>query len=200
MNILGFWERNEGQLVATIGGILIAIIAAYLTYLLSLYQINKKEKDAYQGLLYTLHVELYWQNHHFELLKKTLYRLKITSIQNKKFVFESTPMQFDLTIIEKGLLNVIDYKYYNYELVALLTSYINQIRDINHFLDFKNASDLLNNLNDKPDIEQLIAGYFNDLNIEYINKTQPVISRIRKIIENELKNYPKEKMVFKENT
>jgi len=54
-------------------------------------------------------------------------------------------------------------------------------------------------LKDEPEIEQRIADYFNVLNNEYINKTQPVISDIRKLIENELKDYPKEKIVCSEN-
>jgi len=199
MTKLNFWERNEGALIGAIGGLLIAILAAYLTYFFSVRQAQKKEKDAYLGLLYTLHVELYWQNHHFDLLKKTLVKLKSASIENNSFVIESSPMQFNLSIIETGLLKVIDYKYYDYRIVALLTSYLNQIRDINYFLDFKNANELIHNFNDKHEIEQRIADYFNVLNNEYVNKTQPVISDIRKLIENELKDYPNEKMVCAEN-
>lgn len=199
MNKLNFWERNEGDLIGAMGGLLIAILAAYLTYFFSVRQAQKKERDAYQGLLYTLHVELYWQNNHFDLLKVTLDKLKDASIENKSFVLESSPMQFNLSIIETGLLKAIDYKYYNHEIVALLTSYLNQIRDINYYLDFKNANMLLHNLADKQEIEQRIGDYFNVLNNEYITKTQPVISDIRKMIENELKDYPKDKMVCAES-
>lgn len=84
------------------GGLLIAILAAYLTYFFSVRQAQKKERDAYQGLLYTLHVELYWQNNHFDLLKVTLDKLKDASIENKSFVLESSPMQFNLSIIATG--------------------------------------------------------------------------------------------------
>lgn len=199
MNELNFWERNEGELIGAMGGILIAILAASLTYFFSIYQTQKKEKDAYQGLLYTLHVELYWQNNHFDLLRKTLDKLKVASMVNKSFVLESSPMQFNLSIIETGLLKAIDYKYYNHEIVAFVTSYLNQIRDINYYLDFRSANDLMLNLNDKQEIEQRIADYFDVLINEYINRTQPVISNIRKLIENELKDYPKEKMVCSES-
>lgn len=199
MDKLSFWERNEAALIGAIGGLLIAILAAYLTYFFSVCQTQKKEKDAYQGLLYTLHVELFWQNNHFELLRKTLDKLKVVSIENKSFVLERSPMAFNLTIVETCLLKIIDYKYYNHKIVVLLTSYLNQIRDINFYLDFKNANDLLKNINDKKEIEQRISDYFNVLNKEYMDKTQPVISKIRILIENELKDYPKEKMVFIES-
>lgn len=199
MSNLSFWERNEGDLVGSLGGIFIAIIAAYLTYYFSVIQAQKKEKDSYHGLLYTLHVELYWQNNHLILLIKTLDILKAASLENKSFVLESSPMQFNLSIIETGLLKIIDYKYYDYKIVALLTSYLNQIRDINYYLDFKNANMLLRNLNDKQEIQTCIEDYFNVLNNEYINKTHPVIIDIRKLVENELKDYPKEKMIREEN-
>ena len=195
-SLLSFLQRNEGQLVGTAGGILIAFLATYLSYRYSGYQNRKKEKTHYQGILYTLHVELYWQNIHFDLLVKTLENLKIVSIQNKSFVIEDSPMQFDLTIIEKGLANIIEYKNYKHELVALLVSHLNQIRSINQFIDFKNVSTLNKNLQEKKIVEKSIEGYFDTLSKEYINKTQPGISGIRKMIEDELKDYPKDKMVF----
>ena len=39
-----FWGENEGTILATLGGIFIAIIAAFLTFMFSQYQISKKEK------------------------------------------------------------------------------------------------------------------------------------------------------------
>lgn len=199
MNKLNFWERNEGELIGSLGGLLIAILAAYLTYFFSEQHALKKEKDAYQGLLYTLHLELYWQKNHFVLLRKTLDKLKTASIEKQSFVLESSPMQFNVSIIETVLLKVIDYKYYDYKIVALLTSYLNQIRSINYFLDFKNAKELMHNLNNKQEIEQRIVDYFNVLNNDYIDKTQSVIPDIRKLIEIELKDYPKENMVCAES-
>ncbi|MEI6062380.1 MAG: hypothetical protein WCR72_16895, partial [Bacteroidota bacterium] len=198
--LLSFLQRNEGQLVGTSGGILIALLATYLSYRYSRYQASKKEKTRYQGMLYTLHVELYWQNLHFDLLIKTLESLKIVSIQNKSFVLEDAPMQFDLFIIEKGLANIIEYKNYKHELVALLVSHLNQIRSINQFLDFKNVSALNNNLQVKKCVEKSIESYFDTLSNEYINKTQPGISVIRKMIEDELKDYPEDKLIFAERS
>lgn len=189
-----FWVRNEGQLVGTIGGVIIAILAAGLTYYFSQRQIDKKEQNAYNGLLYTLYVELYWQDHHFVLLKETLSKLEFVSIKNNEFVLQEAPMQFDLSITEQVLLKSIDYKHFNHDLVALLTSYQNQVRDINYFLDFNKASYLLRNLNDDVEKKKRISDYFSVLKNEYINKTQPVIADLREIIKNELKDYPKEKL------
>lgn len=194
-----FWERNEGTLLGTLGGILIAILAAFLTLMFSQYKISKKEKENYQGLLYTLHAELYWHDHHFKLLKNTLLKLKTASIKKQEFVLLNSPMQFNLSITETILLKAVEYKHYKHELIALLTSYLNQMRDINYFLDFSNANELLIKTENGINNGEIISDYFTVLENQYIEKTQPVISDMRKIIESELKNYPKEKMVLTEN-
>ncbi len=209
---MSFWTRNEGQLIGTAGGVLIAILAAFLTYYLSNKQANKKEKeamkkemkkekDAYQGMLYVLHVELYWQNHQLDMLKNTLEKLKITSLEEKEFVIENPPTMFNFSIVEKCLDKIIEYKDYKHELIVLVVSYINQIKDLNYILDFRNARKLMSKIvNDKTfDIEKQIEIYFNTFNIEYIDKAKPNISMIRNIIEKELEDYPSEKMIFKES-
>lgn len=211
IDFMKFWNRNEGQLIGTAGGILIAILAAFLTYYLSNRQVNKKEKEAmekemkkekekYEGMLYVLHVELYWQNHQLDMLKNTLDKLKTTSIDKRKFVIENAPTEFNLLIVEKCLDKIIDYKDYKHELVVLLVSYINQIKELNYILDFRNARELISNMgkDETLDIEGRIEDYFNTFNAEYIEKIKPNISTIRQIIEEELEDYPREKMIFKE--
>lgn len=195
---MNFWARNEGQIIGTIGAGIVAILAAFLASWLTQRQINKKDKNEYQGLLYTLHVELNWQNNQFELLKKTLERIESISIENQSFVLTNAPMQFDLSVTEQCLSKIIDYKQFNHGLVALLTSYQNQIRDINFYLDFKNANEVLINQQDTQDIDSRIEDYFNVLKSEYINRTQSAISDIRKLIESELEDYHKNKLILKE--
>jgi len=161
----------------------------------------KKEKETYQGMLYVLHVELYWQNHHLDMLKKTLEKLKITSLDKREFVIENAPSEFNLLIVEKCLDKIVDYKNYKHELVVLLVSFINQIKELNYILDFRNARELMSKLgkDEALDIEGRIEDYFNTFNVEYIEKAKPNISMIRQIIEKELEDYPKEKMIFKES-
>lgn len=209
---MNFWTRNEGQLIGTAGGIIVAIIAAFLTYYLSKRQANKKEKeemkkkmkkekDAYQGMLYVLHIDLYWQNHQLNMLKKTLEELKITSLDKREFVIENAPSEFNLSIVEKCLDKIIDYKDYKHELIVLLVSYINQIKDLNYILDFRNARELMKKMDKDEafDVEKRIEDYFNTFDVEYIEKAKPTISMIRQIIEKELETYPREKMIFKES-
>ena len=209
---MNFWTRNEGQLIGTVGGVLIAILAAFLTYYLSNIQANKKEKDAmkkemkkeketYQGMLYVLSVELYLQSHQLDMLKKTLEKLKITSLDKREFVIENAPSEFNLLIVEKCLDKIIDYKDYKHELIVLLVSYINHIKELNFILDFRNARELMSKLgtDETLDIEGRIEDYFNTFDVEYIKKARLNISMIRQIIEKELEDFPREKMIFRES-
>ena len=101
--------------------------------------------------------------------------------------------------METSLIKIIEYKNYNYELLALLTSYLNQLRDINYFLDFRTTNELLNKSEPIINRGEIISAYFTTFEEQYINKTKPVISDIRKIIENELKDYPQNIMILTEN-
>lgn len=187
---MNFLIRNEGQLIGTLGGVLIAILAALLTFFFSQYQSDKRGKFTYQGLLYILYVELGWHINHLKLLRATLNELKLASIRNHTFVLESAPKQVDLSIFEKGILNLIDYKHFNHGIVAFVVSYQNQIREINSCIDFKNAKELLANMNDIHDIDKRIADYFDVLDNEYTKKAQQLNYEIQKLIEKELKGYP----------
>jgi len=89
---MSFWTRNEGQLIATIGGIVIALIVAYQTFYFSNLQTRNKGKENYEGMLYVPHVELFWQNSQLYMLKRTLENLKTTSINEREFVIENPPL------------------------------------------------------------------------------------------------------------
>lgn len=198
---MNFWTRNEGQIIGTLGGVLIALIAAYLTYYFSRLQVKRKEKKSYQGMLYILHLELFFHNDQLDRLRETLEKLKITSIDKREFVIENSPAELNLSIIEKCLDKIIDYEGFKHELVVFVVSYINLIKEFNYILDFRNARELMSKIveNENRDIEERIEDYFDTLNVEYIDKAKLNISEIRKIIENELKDYPRDKMIFKEN-
>ena len=198
MNDLNFWQRNEGSIIGTLGAALIAILAAFLTYYLSQRQSSKNKEKAYQGLLYALHVELDWHNSHLGLLENSLAAIEQASISNDVFIIENPPTQFNLLICENTISKMVDYEKFNHEIVALLTSYMNQIRNINYFINFNNANAILSKVENKAEKKLHIKNYFTVLNDEYIHKTRPVISQIRILIEKELKDYPKEIIVNKE--
>ena len=143
---MNFWTRNEGQIIGTLGGVIIALIAAYLTYYFSRIQAKRKERKSYQGMLYILHLELYFQNDQLYRLRETIEKLKITSIDKREFVIENPPAEFNLSIIEKCLDKIIDYEGFKHELVVFVVSYINIIKEFNYILDFRNARELMSKI------------------------------------------------------
>lgn len=194
---MDFLYRNEGDFIGAIAGILIAIVASFLTFYLAKSNDFQKERNNYQGNLYSLYVELDWHKNHFKLLNKTLFKLKTASLQNGYFILKSTPMQFDLSITENSLNRITGFKGYNHEIIGMLISYINQLKSINYLLDFNKANELIFNKNIKQNIER-ISKYFEVLDTQYISITQSAISKIRILIETELKDYPQERLIFKE--
>jgi hypothetical protein len=75
---------------------------------------------------------------------------------------------------------------------------MNQIRNINYFIDFNNANAILLKVENNAEKKLHIKNYFAILRDQYINETKPVISQIRILIEKELKTYPKEKIINRE--
>lgn len=179
---MNFWERNEGEIFGGLVGVSIAIIAAFSTYLLSKYLAKIKSKSKYKGLLKIVYFELDGHENQFKLLKTTLDKIKANSLYERKFVIDNAPMQFDTSIIEKGLLQAIEYKNCDYDIMAILTAYLTNLRDTNYFLNFDIANQLLQNQTNKKEIEEKIANYFDTLNREYINKTQSAISILKNLI------------------
>lgn len=163
---------------------MIAILASFLTYYLTLRQQNNKEKQNYNGLLYTLHTELYWHSHHLHLLKNTI-KLLAEALIKKDFILKKPLIEIDIALTNQILLQLIDYKGYNYDLITLLTSYNNQIKSLNYFLDFNSASEFLKLIKDD---EKDVKSYFESLENQYINKTQTTIIESQKILQ--VPNHP----------
>lgn len=182
-----FFVRNEGQIVGTFGAALVAVIAAFLTYGLAQYQTNKKEKKYYHGLLHTLKIDLKLKENQLDILKESLRNSKRASVIKKEFVINKVPIQFETTYIESVLSNMIKYESFNKELAAYINAYLYNLRDINFYLDFHTANELIGKLNSDQNIESLISSYYDKLNDEYITKTELINLHIVKLLEIELK-------------
>lgn len=68
----------------------------------------------------------------------------------------------------------------------------------NTALEFNNANRLLSSQKNISNTGELIASYFNVLDTEYLNKIEPLISDIRKLIERNVND--SDKLIFKELT
>jgi hypothetical protein len=191
---ISFWIRNEGQIIGSVSAAIVAVLAAFLAAWLTHRYVNIKDKDYYQGLLYTLHTELFWHDNRIEKLNKDIAELKRLSIKKQTFILTNAPMQFDLVIIEQCLANIIKHKRFNHALIAFLTSYQNLVKEINFFLDFENANEILINNTQLQDKDTRIESYYIVLE-EHINKAQIALLDIRSLIEHELDDYHKNKLI-----
>lgn len=181
-----FWDRNQGTLLGFLGAGIVAILAAFLsshlTYKKSIKKDLEKESYMYSGLLSLIHTELDAHKAHSKLLINSLKNLKEFSIKKQTFVTDKLPMPFDMSLLNNGLNQLCTFKNYDHRIMILLVTYKNLIMDTNVALEFKNANEILSQKHIKNK-EESIKGYFNTLNSEYLNKIEPLISKIKVLIE-----------------
>ncbi|MBR06974.1 MAG: hypothetical protein CMP48_04735 [Rickettsiales bacterium] len=188
-SIKKYKKQFIGQLVASIPALLVALIV----FILTTRQQTQKDTLAYEGQLYALHTELYWHHHQLNLLKTSLQLLAETTSDKKDFLISKPIFEVDINLSNQILLQLVEFEDYQQELIVLLTSYNNQIKSLNYFLDFENAVELLNELEES---DNGIAAYVSVLDQEYISKSQSTITEIQLILKDELKHLPKSNTLF----
>lgn len=184
---LNFWDRNQGTFLGFLGAGIVAILAAFLSSFLTYKKAIKKdlgkESYMYSGLLSLIHTELDAHKAHLTLLINSLNNLKKSSIVNETFVIDKLPMQFDISLINKGLFKLCSFKNYDHRIMIYLVTYKNLIMGVNIALEFNNANELLSKQKNINNAGELIESYFNVLNSEYLSKIGPLISEIKILIE-----------------
>jgi len=199
MDITGLINDNEGALVGAIGGLMIAIIASFLTHFFSNYRQRAKEKTLYIGLLQTMLIEITYQKHQLEKIGESVKSFMELSIERKKFVADSIPIPLNLSISDSILSKIIDYKRYERSVFVNLAIYLNQLRDVNTYLNFKIARDINSTLNDAIVSENSIQVYFSVLQNDHINRAKTGNVKLKLLIEKELHKFPKEQVSIIEN-
>lgn len=184
-----WWAKNEGAFISTLGGVFIAVLAAFLTYLLSKRQTQEREEKIYQGILYSVHIELDWQQNHNNLLRRELSNLHRLSHEEGRFIVERAPDEFHTNYIESSRERILNYNSFNHKILAFLSTYINLLIDANRHIDFSIARslDLGDDLNHR---RELISQYFQKIEENCLSKIDRIIPNIRALIEEELIDYP----------
>jgi len=187
-----FWQRNEGEIVGTLGAFMIAILASLYASYLTKKNIRRKETDNYNGILSLIHTELGAQKQHLNLLRNTLKNLLDASVINKNIPIDELPMKFDLSILDYAIFKVYEYKDYHHGIPALLVHYRNLIKGVNTSLEFKNSIKMINE--GIYDVENTITSYFDVLDSEYLDKMNLTIKTINDLIEENIDD--KKKLVM----
>ncbi|MEX2514206.1 MAG: hypothetical protein WD398_14985 [Cyclobacteriaceae bacterium] len=195
MGDFNFWQRNEGEIVGTLGAFMIAILASIYASYLTKKNIRLKDTDIYNGILSLIHTELGAQKQRLNLLRNTLKILLDASVTNKNFPINELPMKFDLSILDYALLKIYEYKDYHQEISTLLVHYRNLIKGVNTSLEFKNSIKMIND--GIGEVEDTIASYFNVLDKEYLDKMNLAIETINDLIEENIDD--KKKLVILKN-
>src|SRR5699024_979367 len=120
-----WWARNEGAIISTLGGVFIALLASFLTYALSKRRTRIKEERIYQGILYSVHLELDWQLNHNRMLRGELSNIRRLSLKEGRFIVEKAPDEFHIDYIENCRERILDYDLFDPKILAFLSTYIN---------------------------------------------------------------------------
>lgn len=186
-----FFVRNEGQLVAGGIGVIIAVFSGYISVWFSENKQKKNQKSKYQDLLNALSSELIWQENSLKNLSKLLVDASTAYAENGKFITNNLAFHIDIDILKQVIFRITEYYKSSEKIFVLLTSYKNCLNELQHFLNFHNAQELLMHLEDKNNASTGIEDYFSTLKSEYLDKALVVLPKIQRLIRVELKNYPK---------
>lgn len=193
----GWFEKNSVALIGAFGGALTAILAAFLTNLFANRNRKKKDKKIYQGVLYSIHTELHWQQHYTEAFKNQIDEIERISKLTNEFCVEKAPNSYDTRYLEYCRQRLLEYDNFNHKIVALLSTHINKLNETNDNVDFKVAQKMK-----LPEgellTEEAFEKYFDKIRKDNIEKIEYGIPLIRTLIEHELKKFPKDLFVESE--
>ena len=194
--ICDFWQRNEGEIIGTIGAFLIAIFAAIVASHLTKKNLTRKEKDKYNGTLALIHTELGAHYQHLNLLRNSLKELVNASIVTKNFPIEELPLKFDLAIMDFTIFKLYEYQDYHHGIASLLIHYRSLVKGTNSSLEFKHAIAMIND--GMEDVESTIKSYFNVLDAEYLDKMEMTVKALKTLIEENISD-PKKLVMMEKN-
>jgi hypothetical protein len=158
------------QIIAIFSGAFIAILSAFIAYLFSIRQADKKEKCVYLKNLSIIDSNIDWQLNQITRLESSLLLLHKTSLSDGQISISEFPTTFNTKILQNSINNLTEYKESNETLLKTLIFYLNHIEDFNHQLEFENANTIITTLDDKDGVEAGINDFFASLKEDYIEK------------------------------
>ena len=166
--------------------VLVAVISAWLAYNYTLKATSKNQEEAYYSTLCIIKYEVNWHQQAIQACRESMYSLKEASIEKEKIVLTDYQLRISDVLIQKSLDNIISHHSFNRSLALSLTVYMNQIREINFYLDFRRGIQLLENFQTKQERDDAIESYFNVLENEFLTKTEKTTSEIIQTIDDQL--------------
>ncbi len=181
--------KNDTAFWTIIGGSISAILAAYFTNFFAKLNQNKKDRRIYEGFLYSIHTELHWHLSQTSAFKNQLGELKRVSIDLNKFAVSKAPNSYDVRYLEYCRQRILEYEQFDHEIVALLSTFINLLNEINVNVDFTSASMILSS-NQDDNYSNHIRKYFEHIEKDNLDKISFTIPLLRSMIEEKLKSTP----------
>ncbi len=195
-----FLKRNEGEIVGSLLGALLAGLIAIIS-ILATHQNNKKIQDrrfiidktyrenVYCNLLVAVHSELSGHNYFSKQLKKLLPELNRILIEKGELPISKIPVEFSFEFIDECRLKLMDYDYYNVEILNLLGIYQNLTKGLQNNLNISEINNFKYEFSSKTDFEKDINIFFEALlnNLDELNDRRV---NLQKLIIEDLDKFP----------
>ena len=164
-------------------GIIIAIVAAALTFYFSRLSENKNAKLTYFKTFEIIEASFDWNLSQINRLDTSLTLLKEKSIKSKTIIIDEFPVSFNSSIIQASVDKLIRYKKSDEQLIKLLIFYSNHLEELNYQIKFEAVNKTIKGL-DEERIEEDISTYFNSIQSEYLDKLKTEIEICKQIMKN----------------
>lgn len=187
-------ERNEGAIVGSfIGALLagiIAIISVYLTARSSKIQRREREIEIYCGLLYSIKIELlYHSKTHINLIEE-LEVIKHNSLLSNEIITDSPSRNISLIFLLEVRNKLIDTELFNTNILLLISAYINKCELINNDIKFERLIKISEKFKENVNFQESTKSYF-DIVIKQIGDLQNSIPDIISYINSDLQSFGK---------
>ena len=113
-------ERNEGSIVGALFAGLIAVLSVYLTSKANKRSHQKRQKEIYCGLLYSIKIELIYHDKNHDNLIEELRVIQEKSINAMELITDSTSRNIQVSFLKELRSKMIDTELFNMTILLFI--------------------------------------------------------------------------------
>jgi hypothetical protein len=203
-----FWlYNNSGGIIGSLLGALFASIIA-LKSIQRTHEKNKElqdsintnnrisQEDIYSGNLFAIYQEIEWHINLTKQIKSELKIIKEKTLNDLEFPYKVVHEKYRVEYLDHCRMNVLEFSRFDTDLLALISTYLNLIMQINNNLDFH----LIPEVREKYDIDddsyrKALDEYFEKLD-ERIEKAELAMTNIQMGVEEVVTSFPENNVIL----
>jgi hypothetical protein len=200
-----WWDKHQGNMTGNMIG---ALLGALFASLIAIYTVRKtylntkkieeekitynkiQRENTYCGLLFMIVSELRGHDMNTTRLREEI-ELFTNLVENMKDIISEDPFsKYDINFIETCRIKILDYAFFNTEIMSAISNYLNSLYDLNYYLNLERIRKV--KIHFKDDDELFIEAFkecFEEVNL-LINRLEEGRKEIEKEILLEINSFP----------